>query len=214
LTLRLRSGQAFALLALLIARPVYAQTAFRPFFLFSEERFAAAKSFTATFGSSVQPLFGGGVDVTVRRNVFVELAISRMSKTGQRFFIDDTGTAYGLNIASRVSITPVELSAGYRFRTRRSRWVPYVAAGVGWYIYHQDDDFSGPSENVDDTHAGFLARGGVEVKVSRWVSVAADAQYTHASGILGQPSKTSGSTVANESDLGGIAARFRVILGK
>jgi outer membrane protein W len=211
---RLRSGHAFALFLLLLARPVCAQTDVRPFVLFSEERFAAQKSFDATFGSATQPFFGGGVDVTVRRDVFVEFSISRMSKTGQRFFIDDTGNIFELGIASRVSITPVELTGGYRFARRRSRWIPYAAAGVGWYVYRQVDDFSDPSENVHETHAGVVARGGLEVRISRWVSVAGDAQYTHVAGLLGQPGKTSGSQVANENDLGGVAGRFRVILGK
>jgi len=196
------------------ATPVRAQTQFRPFFLMTGERMAAQKTFDAALGSGTQPFFGGGVDVTIRRKLFVEFDASRLSKTGTRFFADDAGNVYTLNIASRIAITPVEVSAGYRFIRRRSRIIPYVGVGVGWYSYHQDDDFSDASENVDETHAGFLATGGAEFRVSKWVGVTADARYTHVPGILGQNAKTSGSQVLNETDLGGIAARLRVIIGR
>jgi opacity protein-like surface antigen len=162
----------------------------------------------------MQPFVGGGVDITIRRKFFVEFDASRLSRTGTRFFVDDAGNAYPLNIASRITITPVEFSAGYRFIRRRSRIIPYVALGVGWYSYHQDDDFSDLSENVNETHPGFLATGGAEFRVSKWVGVAADARYTHVPGILGQSPRTSGSQALNETDLGGVAARLRVIIGR
>jgi len=192
-----------------MARPAFAQV--RPFFLFTEERFAASNTFNATFGTSVEPTFGGGVDVVMHR-FFVDVAVSRMSKTGQRFFVDSTGTAFGLGIPSHVTLTPVELSAGYRRPI--GRIIPYGSVGVGWYRYSQVDDFSAAGENVATTHSGVLANGGIEVRLSKWWSVAGDAQYTHVSGILGQSSLTSGSQAFGEDDLGGVAARVRVLFGR
>jgi outer membrane protein W len=196
------------------ATPVWAQVEFRPFFLVTGERMAAQKTFDAALGSGTQPFVGGGLDVTVRRKFFVEFDVSHLSKTGTRFFVDDAGNVYKLNIASRITVTPVEVSAGRRFIRRRSRVIPYVGLGVGWYSYHQDDDFSEATENVNETHAGFLATGGAEFRLSKWVGVTADARYTHVPGILGQSAKTSGSQALNETDLGGIAARLRVIIGR
>src|SRR5438105_320283 len=106
-----------ATLVLLAAAPAFAQIDVRPFVLFADERFAAQKTFNATFESATHPLFGGGADVVLQRGVFLELAVSRMSKTGQRFYIDDSGNVFRLGIASRVTITPVELSAGIDVET-------------------------------------------------------------------------------------------------
>jgi len=53
--------------------------------------------------------------------------------------------------------------------------------------------------------------GGVAFRVSKWVELSGDGQYTYVPGILG----TGGvSQQAGENSLGGIAARFRVIVGK
>jgi len=197
-----------------LATPVWAQTQFRPFFLTTGERMAAQKTFDAALGSGTQPFFGGGVDVTIRRRFFVEFDVSRLSKTGTRFYVDDPGNVYPLNIASRIAVTPLEFSAGYRFLRRRSRVIPYAGVGVGWYRYRQDDDFSEANENVDESHVGLLVTGGAEFRVWKWVGVAADARYTHVPGILGQDARTSGSRALNESDLGGIAGRLRVIIGR
>ena len=52
---------------------------------------------------------------------------------------------------------------------------------------------------------------GVAYNVSRWVGVSGDAQYTRVSGIIG----TGGvSQQTGDTDLGGIAGRFRVIVGR
>ena len=216
MTVRLHSGRGLALLlVLLVAMPAFAQFSsidIRPFALATDQRFAAQSTFNAEFDSASARFWGGGVDVVVRRKIFVDLAISRMSRTGQRFFVDNSGNVFHLGIASNVTITPVELSAGYRWRLRRI--IPYAGVGVGWYHYQQVDDFSDPSENVDTTHIGFLATGGVEFRMAKWVGITGDAQYTHVPGILGRNGLTSGSQQFGESDLGGIAARVRVLVGK
>ena len=46
--------------------------------------------------------------------------------------------------------------------------------------------------------------------MSRWISISGDAQYTHVTGILGAGGI---SQDANEKDLGGVAARIRVLVG-
>jgi opacity protein-like surface antigen len=117
-----------------------------------------------------------------------------------------------LGIPLTATITPLEVMGGYRFKLRGApRLVPYAGAGVGSYGYKETSDFSDPSENVDTRHTGYLAVGGVEFRLHRWMGVSVDAQYTHVLGILG----TAGiSQDAGEKDLGGIAARFRVIIGR
>ena len=57
----------------------------------------------------------------------------------------------------------------------------------------------------------YLVNGGVEFRVHKWIGLSVDAQYTHVPDILGQGGV---SKEAGETDLGGIAARFKVIVGR
>jgi opacity protein-like surface antigen len=183
----------------------------RPFVLATEQRFAAGRTFDATFGSRLAPFFGGGVEVVTRRGLFADVTVSRLDKTGQRAFVNN-GEVFQLGIPLKVTVTPVEVSGGYRMRIRSyARLVPYVGAGVGWYTYKETSDFASSGENVDTTHAGFLVVGGAEVRLQTWIRAAADAQYTAVPGILGQGGL---SKDVSEKDLGGLAARIRVILGR
>ncbi len=183
----------------------------RPFFAFTDQRAAAHTSFDAVFGSANQVFWGGGLQVAFRDGVFVEVAASRFKKTGEQAFMDQ-GNVFTLGIPQTITVTPLEFSAGYRFtQDGRARVVPYGGGGIGSYSYHQESTFADPSENVDMRHVGYLVMGGVELRVHRWVGVSVDAQYTHIPGILG----TAGiSKDAGETDLGGIAARVRVLVGR
>jgi len=194
----------------LLARPVRAQTEFRPFASFSVEQMTAAKSFDATVGSALSPFWGAGVDVVVRKQFFIEVAVSHMSRTGQRVFIDN-GEVFPLGIPLKVSSTPIEVTAGYRFRLRKWRMIPYAGAGVGSYSYRETSDFSAAGEDADLRHAGFVAVGGAEFRVTRWIAVTGDAQYRRVPGILGQ---NGWSKDLNENDFGGLAARLRVVIGR
>ena len=176
---------------------------------FSSEQLAAKKTFDAIFGESSERLFGGGV-VVAERGLFFEVDFSRFSKTGQRAFLSN-GQAFRLNIPLTATVTPVEVTGGYRFRfRRRPTIVPYAGAGFGSYGYKETSSFSDPGEEIDVRHVGYLVAGGVEFRLHRWVGVAGDVQYTHVPGILG----TAGlSKDAGESDLGGTAVRVKVLVG-
>jgi hypothetical protein len=183
----------------------------RPFALATVQRFAARTTFDAAFGSRNATFYGGGLQVATRRGLFVDLAVSHLSKTGQRAFVTN-GEIFQLGIPLKITITPVEISAGYRMKlSEHARIVPYVGGGVGWYRYAETAEFAGSDDNVGTTHAGFLFIGGAEVRLQKWISAAADAQYTAVPGILG---KGGVSKDVSENDLGGVAARIRVILGR
>jgi opacity protein-like surface antigen len=173
----------------------------------SGQQFAAETTFNAVFGESFYPFFGGGF-VIGDRGAFLEVAISRFRRTGQRAFLFN-GQPFGLNIPLTTTITPVELSGGYRFR-RRTSIIPYAGVGIGSYGYKETSDFAEPDEDVDVRHVGYLVVGGAEFRVHRWVGIAADVHYTHVPGILG----TAGlSKDAGEDDLGGTAIRIKVLVG-
>jgi opacity protein-like surface antigen len=199
------------LFTLALAAPASAQDdglSFRPFVLGTIESFAAIDTFDAVYGRTYQPFLGGGLQV-VQDSYFLELTASQMSQTGQRAFINN-GQKFRLGIPLTAKILALEATAGYRYRLS-PRVLPYGAAGVGLYRYQESSDFDEAGENVDARHTGFILNGGAEFRVSRWVGVAADVQYTHVPGILGSAGL---SRQANENDLGGISGRLKIIVGK
>src|SRR5262245_44206530 len=122
---------------------------FRGFGLFSVQNFAAQMTFDGIFGSSVGVFYGGGAQVVSREGLFGEFSISRFSKTGERAFRFNNQT-FGLGIPLTATITPIEASGGYRFRLRRQpNFIPYVAAGVSSYGYHEESVGADPDENLD-----------------------------------------------------------------
>jgi hypothetical protein len=184
---------------------------FRPFVMGSEEAFAAVETFKGIFGQSHEPFFGGGLQAVFHGKYYVEVNASRFSKTGQRAFRNN-GQTFGLGIPLTATITPLEVLAGYRFKPRQMPRVrPYVAGGLAYYSYKETSDFVDASDNVDTQHAGLALQGGVEFRLQRWIGLSGDVEYTHVTGIIGAAGI---SKDAGESDLGGVAARFRLILGR
>jgi opacity protein-like surface antigen len=176
----------------------------RPFVVGTAEAFAATNTFEAAFGRSLQPFFGGGVQVVFADRFFVEAGASRFKKDGERAFRYN-GQTFRLGLPLTATMTPFEITGGYRFHFgRMPRIVPYAAGGFGSYSYKESSPSSDPSENVDTRHSGFVLNGGVEFRLHRWVGVGVDAQYTHIPGILG----------TGENDLGGIAGRVKFVVGR
>lgn len=188
------------------ARP---DVSIRPFVFGAIERFSAGQTFGAVFGSAVGAFWGGGGDVSFRRGFFLDVSVSHFHRSdGQRVFRAN-GQTFPLGIPVAVSLTPFEVSAGYRRVRPRSRVIPYLGGGVGSYAYEE----SAPdgSDAFTSRHAGVLAVGGVEVRLRRWVGVSADVQYTHVGGILGESGV---SQAFGENNLGGVSTRFRLLVGK
>jgi opacity protein-like surface antigen len=204
-------------LCLTPAAPVYAQAQTTPdptplsirlVGTFTLERFAADTTFGAIFGESVGTLFGGGARVE-RGNLFVEVTASRFHKSGQRGFATD-GDGFGLDIPLIVTITPIEFAVGRKLRPF-GRATPYVGGGIGIYSYKETSPVAEAGEDVTARHAGWLLVGGAEFRLHRLLAVGADLHYTNVPGILGQGGL---SQAVDEPNLGGIAARFKVIFGR
>jgi len=206
---------ALALVALALATPAFAQDvpalSFRPFVLATEQSFAAQETFKATFDTATAPFFGGGLQVVVLDRFVAEIGASRFQRTGERAFISG-GKAFRLGIPLTATITPLEITGGYRFLFKAMPRVrPYVAAGWTRYGYTETSDFAQPGEDVDTTHSGVVANGGVEVRLHRWIGAGIDVEYARVPGILGSGGV---SQQAGESDLGGFGIRFKGIVGR
>jgi hypothetical protein len=196
----------------------------RPFLDISREKFLASKTFDAVFGESSARFWGGGLQVTGwHGRVYGEVSASRLMKEnqeliGQRVFVSD-GTVFKLGIPLRSTIEPIEVTGGYRFNAH-PRIIPYVGAGLGSYHYTEESDFAAPSDNLDVTKRGAIFHAGVEARAYRWVGIAVDAQYTHVPGIFGnggvsqQFAQGTGSQATKERDLGGWAARLKLVVGR
>jgi hypothetical protein len=191
-----------------------AQTSIRGFGDLGLTRFAAADTFKATLGSSNGTFFGGGVEVVLPQNFFVNVRLSRFQKSGERVFVDD-GEVFPLGIEMEVRMTPVELTGGYRFqrRVRPRSAIPFVGGGIGWHRYSETSDFAQPGDDVDERFTGYHVLGGVEFRMSRWFGVTGEAQWTTISDALGSD-VSSASELYGESNLGGLGFRVRFVIGK
>jgi hypothetical protein len=177
----------------------------------TEQLFSATDTFEAVFGQSHQSFFGGGVQIVVKRRYFAEVVASRFHQTGERAFIFNNQT-FRLGLPLTAEVTPLEVIGGLRFDVRpNQRFVPYFGAGLGTYAYKESSPSSDPGENVDTRHRGFIVGGGVEFRLHRWIRLHVDEQYTHIPGILGLAGVSKASA---EDDLGGVALRVKIVVGR
>jgi hypothetical protein len=217
---------ALVVAILACATPAFAQSdapaiSLRPFLTVSNQSYRASKTFDAIFGQTTEPAWGGGLQIVVwDGRIYGQVSASRILKSngelvGERVIVSD-GRAFGLGIPLRVRIQPVEVTGGYRFTNLSQTIVPYAGIGFGSYHYTEQSDMADPSENLDTRHRGFILHGGAEVRVVRWIGVAADAQFTHIPGILGSGGASAqfASSSAAERDLGGWAGRLTVLFGR
>jgi len=201
--------------SLLMAAPVAAQDppalSIRPFVMATEQSFAAVDTFDAVFGKTYFPFFGGGAQVVIHDRFFAEVTASRFRQTGERAFLSN-GKPFPLGIPLTATITPLEVTGGYRFRIKSlPRVRPYAAGGFGTYAYQETSSFADAGEDIDTRHFGYVVNGGAEFRLHRWVGLAVDLQYSHVPGILGNGGV---SQQAGESNLGGVAARFKLVVGR
>jgi opacity protein-like surface antigen len=171
--------------------------------------FTAKESFRAILGSETGPVFGGGVEA-VDRNFFLNVRASRFRETGQRVFLFE-GEQFDLGIPTTITLTPVELTFGYRLPFW-TRLVPYAGGGVGWHGFEETSEFAAAEENVEDRFTGYHVLGGAEVRLARWMGVAGELQWTTVpDAIGGDPNSV--SNAFSESDLGGTTFRVKIIVG-
>lgn len=210
---RLR-GLAYAVMLMLPTAGANAQTttpaiSIRGFADVGYETFQATRTFNAIFQEDAGTVFGGGGEVVFGPGIFARVSASRYENTGERALRLENET-FRLGIPLTVTIVPIEVSGGYRFRLMPSI-VPYVGGGVSSHSYRETSDFAEGTENVDERFTGYQFLGGVEYRLTRWIAAAGEVQYTTVPDAIGGGGL---SAEFNETNLGGTTIRFRVIVGR
>jgi outer membrane protein with beta-barrel domain len=181
--------------------------------------FTASQSFKAILGSPAGAVFGGGVEVGLTRNLFLSVGASRFSRTGQRVFVFQN-QVFKLNESDTITVTPFQLSVGYRFLGRRrarptrpARFTPYAGGGVGWYRFSETSPHATDADEAKMTNAGYHVLAGAETPIRRWMAAAIDAQWAIVPNALGD-SASSVARLYDEHDLGGFTLSVRIIVGR
>ena len=165
--------------------------------------FQAKDSFDAIFGSAWQPFYGGGAQVVIHDRLFVEGSFEQFKKTGQRVVVSD-GEVFPLGIEDRVTINPITVSAGYRFRSseRRSCRMPAAAWGR---IASARRRSSRTRRRTSTSGTPATTRSAAwSSAVSKWVFTAFEVQYTSVPDALGGPGV---AEEFGETNLGGMSLR-------
>jgi opacity protein-like surface antigen len=197
------------LLVLLTPVSAHAQVAVRAFADAGFTMFTATQSFKAVVGTPSGFVYGGGLEISDSR-YFVAISAQRFSHKGHRVFVFQD-QVFPLNVRNTVSVTPLDLTAGYRLRFRRV--VPYIGGGIGWYRYQERSDPAIAAEDIQQTSTGYHVLAGAEVPVHRWLGVGLDAQWATVPNALGR-SNAGVSQVYDEHDLGGFTVRTRIVVGR
>lgn len=195
----------------LAAHGASAQSAIRVggYFGMSSHSLAASQTFDAVAGKSSVAGFeaGGNVD-GLWRALFVDVGFSRQKIEGQRVFRSG-GTTYGLGVPLTVTMTPLDISAGWRFPLGRLR--PYAGAGVTMLSYSEKSDFADAGDDVGERKLGATILGGVDVPIMSRIRVGGVIRYRSVGGLLGLGGI---SQDFGEDNAGGLSVGFRVSVGQ
>ena len=174
--------------------------------------FTASETFEAVLDTSRGPIFGGGLRLTIPRGPYLEVGAWRFEKDGQRAFVGVGGEVFPLGVPMTVTMTPLEITGGWRVRGLLGRRVtPHLGAGYTSMRYEETSEFADDAENVAERFNGFHLTGGAEVRLGRWVALTGDVVWTRIGDAVGDGGV---SAVFEEDDLGGTSFRVRVIFGR
>jgi hypothetical protein len=209
----------------------------RGFAAFGGTTFRAQEGFDAILGGHSGALLGGGGQVLLPWSTYAEVGISRFKRSGERVFIGPNREVFQLGIPVDVTVTPLEITGGWRYRhcprpiTSRPpvkgpkpvppaparpaacapKLVPYVGGGYSAYKYTEAAEFSAPDEDVDGWFGGFHLLGGAEYQAMRWVAVGGEIGWSTIPNALGAGGV---SSLFDEDNLGGTRVRVKVVVGR
>jgi hypothetical protein len=194
-------------------RPVVSQQriGLRGYVTFGSTTLAASDTFEAVAGTRRRGALGGGGQVTgLWKGVFADVAGSQMSLDGERVFVDG-GRVFKLGIPLEITLRPVDVAAGWRFRLLRDRLFPYAGVGLTYLHYEETSQFAAGGEDVSEGKAGPLFIGGADVRLWRWISAGGELRWRRVTGILGGGGA---SGEFGEDDAGGVNVAMRISVGR
>jgi hypothetical protein len=197
----------------LVPSPVFGQSRLElgGFAMIGSMNFASPESFDAVLGSHRGFIYGGGARIGIPLGgLFAEVGAWRFRQDGERVFVSGD-EVFPLGIPVEVTITPIEITGGWRFRNFSTTILPYAGGGWSSYRYQETSSFAETTENVDDRFSGFHLLGGVELKLRAWLGVAGELTWTSIPDALGAGGA---SEAFLETDLGGSSVRLKVVIGR
>jgi len=180
--------------------------------MFGRINFTASESFDAIVGDPSGSIFGGGARIGLPLGgLFVDVGAWRYHAEGERVFVANDQVVE-LGIPVEITVTPLELSAGWRFRIRQApKFTPYAGGGFTILKYQETSDFATGNEDTDDSFNGYHLFGGAEYKILRWLGVAGEASWSTVPDAIGESGV---SEAFDETDLGGTTIRVKITIGR
>lgn len=167
---------------------------------------AAKDSAEALFGSTGGATFGGAVRYSVWRGAFVAAGLRTFSKDGERVFIASPGApVQKLGFPTSLELTPVLLTAGYRFRHGKAI-VPYAHVGAAITSWSEEGTVAGESFDASGSRTGWVGAAGVEYGRGL-LRFGVELGYSSVGGALGSAGV---SQVYGEDEIGGFHAVGKV----
>jgi opacity protein-like surface antigen len=209
-----RKVLVFAALALSVAASSPAQAqgiGVRGFAMVGNFTFTAEESFKAILDKNDDVIFGGGGQVLLPWNIYFEIGAWQFKGDGERVFVSPNNEVFKLGIPVEITVTPLEVSAGYRFTQVSRRVIPYAGVGYSSYRYKETSQFADPDENVDERFTGFHLQGGVEYQPFRWLGIGGELGWSSLADALGEGGV---SEHYKEDNLGGTSFRLKISVGR
>jgi opacity protein-like surface antigen len=180
--------------------------------MFGRINFTASESFDAIVGEPSGSIFGGGARIGLPLGgLFIDVGAWRYRGEGERVFVANDQVVK-LGIPVEITVTPIEISAGWRFRIRRApKFIPYAGGGLTILKYQETSDFATGDENADDSFNGYHLLGGAEYKIMRWLGIAGEASWSTVPDAIGEAGV---SAAFDETDLGGTTFRVKITIGR
>lgn len=173
--------------------------------------FTASRTFDAVLGSSSGVDVGGGLSLT-NGPAFLDIGARRFRHTGERVFVSDTREVFKLGIDDTITMTPVDVTAGWRFRPwLGGRLRPLLGVGYTWMKYQEKSDFATSGDDVSESFNGFHVLGGGEFRLHRLLGLQAEVVWTSIANAIGE---SGASKAFDETNLGGTSARLKLVIGR
>jgi opacity protein-like surface antigen len=171
--------------------------------------FSAKDSFEAILDTALGGMYGGGAQVAFGNGLFAQVGIDRFKKTGSRALVSGE-QLFRLGVPHTISLTPLQATVGYRDPSGK-RTVPYGGGGIGWHALEETSPGLEATGEVSENKIGYHLVGGAEYRLTSWIWLAGEGQWTWVPKALGEHGV---SAVFEEKDLGGGTFRFKVLVGR